>query len=146
MDLKSSRRDTRVVSYCQMLNTYLNIIKFAKEDEPVQKKRRNSKHFQNSSKLPNLILFINMVYPDGSMTASNIHKYFKDVDSFTAQRNRLIHPRSVMELREDARRYSTILDDHKQKGDALDSHETKFLDVFRKIDELCAVGVGHLRL
>ena len=95
-DLKSSRHNTRAISYCQMLDTYLNIIKFAKEDEPVRKKQRNS--------------------------------------------------RRVMELREEARRYSTILDDHKRKGDALDPQETKFLDVFSKIDQLCAVGVGNLRL
>jgi hypothetical protein len=79
-DLGSSRRDIRAFSYCQMLNTYLNIVKFAKKDEPTPKKRRNSKQFQDNSSSSNLVLFINTVYPDRSMSASNIHKYFKDVD------------------------------------------------------------------
>ena len=105
-DLRSSRRDIRAFSYCQMLNTYLNIIKFANEDEPVPKKRRNSKQFQNNSSSSNL----------------------------------------VVELHAEAHRFSAVLDDHKTKGDVLDSQETKFLDVFSKIDELCAVGVGNLRL
>ena len=87
-DLRSSRRDIRAFSYCQMLNTYLNIIKFANEDDP----------------------------------------------------------RSVVELHAEAHRFSAALDDHKAKGDVLDLQETKFLDVFSKIDELCAVGVGNLRL
>ena len=145
-DLRSSRRDIRSFSYCQMLNTYLNIIKFANEDEPVPKKRRNSKQFQNNSSSSNLVLFINTIYPDLSMSASNIHKYFKDVDSYKDQRDRLTHPRSVVELHAEAHRFSVVLDDHKTKGDVLDSQETKFLDVFSKIDELCAVGVGNLRL
>ena len=62
-DLRSSRRDIRSFSYCQMLNTYLNIIKFANEDEPVPKKRRNSKQFQNNSSSSSLVLFINTIYP-----------------------------------------------------------------------------------
>ena len=84
-----------------MLDTYLNIIKFAKKDEPVQKKRRNSSKYQRDC---------------------------------------------VVELRDEAHRFSAMLNDHKRKGDVLDSQETEFLDVFSKIDELCAVGIGNLRL
>jgi hypothetical protein len=145
-DLRSSRRDIRAFSYCQILNTYLNIIKFAIADEPVLKKRRNSKQFQNKSSSSNLILFINTVYPDRSMSMPNILKYFQNVDSSKDQRDLLTHPRSIVELRDEARRFSAALEDHKRKGDMLNSQETIFLDVFSKIDELCAVGVGNLRL
>ncbi len=92
-DLRSSRSEARKLSYCRMLNAYLNIVKFAKEDEPVAKKRRNSKQFQTHS----------------------------------------------------ARLFSGILEAHKGKGDELDANEIRFLDVFSRIDELCAVGVGNLR-
>ena len=144
-DLRSSRREARDLSYCRMLNTYLNIIKFAKKDEPVAKKRRNSKQFQNNSTLASMVLFIKTVYPGKSMSVNSIHKYFKDADSFKDQRDRLTHPRSIVELRDEARLFSDLLKAHKAKGDELDAKEIKFLDVFGKMDELCAVGVGNLR-
>jgi hypothetical protein len=145
-DLKSSRRESRELSYCRMLNAYLNIIKFAKEDEPVAKKRRNSKQFQNNSSSASMVLFIQTVYPSQSMSANSIHKYFKDADSFKDQRDRLTHPRSIVELRDEALLFSAMLKTHREKGDELNAKEIKFLDVFSKIDELCAAGVGNLRL
>ena len=50
-----------------------------------------------------------------------------------------------MELRDEARLFSDLLKAHKAKGDELDAKEIKFLDVFGKMDELCAVGVGNLK-
>ena len=145
-DLRSSRYEARKLSYCRMLNAYLNIIKFAKGDEPVAKKRRNSKQFQNSSTLASMVLFIKTVYPGRLMSASSIHKYFKDADSCKDQRDRLTHPRSVVELRDEALLFSEMLGAHKGKGDELDDKEIRFLDVFGKIGDLCSVGVGNLRL
>jgi len=144
-DLRSSRSDARKLSYCRMLNTYLNIIKFAKEDEPIAKKRRNAKQFQNHSTLASMVLFMKTVYPGKSLSAESIHKYFKDADSFKDQRDRITHPRSIVELRDEARLFSEMLKAHKGKGDELDTKEIKFLDVFSKVDELCAIGVGNLR-
>jgi hypothetical protein len=46
-DLRCSRCEARKLSYRRMLDAYLNIIKFAKGDEPFAKKLRNSKQFQN---------------------------------------------------------------------------------------------------
>jgi hypothetical protein len=143
-DLKSSRRESRELSYCRMLNAYLNIIKFAKEDEPVAKKRRNFKQFQNNSSSASMVLFIQTVYPSQSMSANSIHKYFKDADSFKDQRDRLTHPRSIVELRDEAHLFSAMLKTHREKGDELNAKEIKFFDVFSKIDELCAAGVGNL--
>jgi len=145
-DLRSSRYEARKLSYCRMLNAYLNIIKFAKGDEPVAKKRRNSKQFQNNSTLASMVLFIKTVYPGRLMSASSIHKYFKDADSCKDQRDRLTHPRSVVELRDEALLFSEMLGAHKGKGDELDDKEIRFLDVFSKIGDLCSVGVGNLRL
>jgi len=143
-DLRSSRYEARKLSYCRMLNAYLNIIKFAKGDEPVAKKRRNSKQFQNSSTLASMVLFIKTVYPGRLMSASSIHKYFKDADSCKDQRDRLTHPRSVVELRDEALLFSEMLGAHKGKGDELDDKEIRFLDVFSKIDDLCSLR--NLRL
>ena len=81
-----------------MLNTYMNILKFAVKDEPDAKKRRISK-----------------------LCAL---------------------PRHVAE----AHRFGEMLETHKQMGDTLDSNETRFLDVFSKIDALCAKGIGNLKL
>ena len=58
---------------------------------------------------------------------------------------RFAHPRHVAELRSEAHRFGEMLETHKQMGDTLDSKETLFLDVFSKIDELCAKGIGNLR-
>jgi hypothetical protein len=144
-DLRSSRSEARKLSYCRMLNAYLNIVKFAKEDEPVAKKRRNSKQFQTHSTLASMVLFMKTVYPGKLLSANSIREYFKDADSLKDQRDRLTHPRSIVELRDEARLFSGILEVHKGKGDELDVNEIKFLDVFSKIDELCSVGVGNLR-
>ena len=57
----------------------------------------------------------------------------------------LFKPRSIVELRDEARLFSDVLKAHKAKGDELDAKEIKFLDVFSKMDELCAVGVGNLK-
>ena len=135
-DLRSSRSDARKLSYCRMLNAYLNILKFAKEDEPVARKRRNSKQFQNHSTLASMVLFMKTVYPGQLLSVESIHKYFKDADSFKDQRGRLTHPRSIVELRDEARLFSKMLKSHRGKGDELDAKEIKFLDVFSKMDKL----------
>lgn len=79
------------------------------------------------------------------MNAGEIREYFKCVDSFKGERDQLAHPRHVAELRSEAHRFGEMLETHKQMGDTLDSKETLFLDVFSKIDELCAKGIGNLR-
>ena len=43
-ELRSSRCEARKLSYRRMLDAYLTIISFFKEDEPFAKKLRNSKH------------------------------------------------------------------------------------------------------
>ena len=93
LEFESDRRFTRGVAYAQMLNTFLNVIKFEQEDEA----------------------------------------------------KRIIHPRDVVELRDDARRFAAMLTDHVGRGDALEYKEMLVLDVFRKTDELCAFRVGNLR-
>ena len=95
--LRVSRFHTRSMAYFSMLNTYMNILKFAVKDEPDAKKRRISKRFAL--------------------------------------------PMHVAE----AHRFGEMLETHKQMGDTLDSKETLFLDVFSKIDALCAKGIGNLR-
>lgn len=92
-----------------------------------------------------MVLFMKTVYPGKLLSANSIREYFKDADSLKDQRDRLTHPRSIVELRDEARLFSGILEAHKGKGDELDVNEIKFLDVFSKIDELCSVGVGNLR-
>jgi len=94
-DLRSSRCEARKLSYRRMLDSYLNIIKFAKGDA---KKLRNSKQFQNK----------------------------------------------LASVRDEARLFSEMLESHKGKGDELDAKETRFLDVFSKIGDLCSVR--NLRL
>jgi len=96
--LRVSRFHARSMAYFSMLNTYMNILKFAVKDEPDAKKRRISK-----------------------LCAL---------------------PRHVAE----AHRFGEMLETHKQMGDTLDSNETRFLDVFSKIDALCAKGIGNLKL
>ena len=71
------RKFTRETVYAQMLNTFLNIVKFAQE--------------QDSAHL-----------------------------------------------------YAGMLANHRSRGDALDYKEVLFLDVFSKIDELCACSIGNL--
>ena len=142
--LSASRRDTRSMAYSHMLNTFLNILKFAVMDEPVVKKRRNSKRFQNNSSSTTLVRFLKTIYPDRPMDIDEVHEYFKKIDSLKDQRDRITHPRSVVELHDEALRFSSMLEDHKTKGDVLDPKESLFLDVFRKIDHLCAERIGHL--
>ena len=96
--LRVSRFHARSMAYFSMLNSYMNILKFAVKDEPDAKKRRISKRFAL--------------------------------------------PRHVAE----AHRFGEMLETHKQMGDTLDSNETRFLDVFSKIDALCAKGIGNLRV
>ncbi|MBV5277013.1 hypothetical protein JZU56_04180 [bacterium] len=40
--------------------------------------------------------------------------------------------------------YAGMLANHRSRGDALDYKEVLFLDVFSKIDELCACSIGNL--
>ena len=144
--LRVSRFHTRSMAYFSMLNTYMNILKFVVKDEPDAKKRRISKRFQNSSVSRSLVLFVKTVYPHRYMDAGEIREYFKGVDSFKGERDQLAHPRHVAELQSEAHRFGEMLETHKQMGDTLDSNETRFLDVFSKIDALCAKGIGNLKL
>ena len=144
--LRVSRFHVRSMAYFSMLNTYINILKFAVKDEPDAKKRRVSKRFQNSSVSRSLVLFVKTVYPHRYMNAGEIREYFKCVDSFKGERDQLAHPRHVAELQSEAHRFGEMLETHKQMGDTLDSNETRFLDVFSKIDALCAKGIGNLRV
>jgi hypothetical protein len=75
----------------------------------------------------NMVLFIKLVYA-GKSTSD-----FKDADSC---KDRLTHPQSIVELRDEARLFWNMLESHKTKGDELDTDEIKFLDVFCKIDEI----------
>ena len=89
------------MAYAQMLNTYLNIIKYVQMAEPKAMRRKD-------------------------------------------QRDRITHPRSVVELSDDAHRYAAMLEEHRGSGDVLESKEVTFLEVFSKIDDLRANGVGNL--
>ena len=145
LEFESDRRFTRGVAYAQMLNTFLNVIKFAQEDEPKRKKRRNSKQFERKAHWPSMQHFLKIVYPDRAVNLGEAIKFFQKVDSLKDQRDRITHPRDVVELRDDARRFAAMLTDHVGRGDALEFKEVLFLDVFRKTDELCAFRVGNLR-
>lgn len=146
-EIANSRSDIRSMGFVQMLNTYLNILKFAIKDEPdATKERRDYKKFRNNAKTGPMIAFIKIIYPDRLMSTDALFQYFKGVDSFKVKRDRLIHPRGMIELREDAHRFSALLESHKQKGDPLTHNETLFLDVFSKIDELCSQRIGNLHL
>lgn len=79
------------------------------------------------------------------MSLNDAIKFFRDVDSFKDRRDRLIHPRNIADLQYDARRFAAMLADHRRSGDALDAKEKLFLDVFSKIDELCASCIGNLQ-
>ena len=138
------RKFTRETVYAQMLNTFLNIVKFAQEQEPKQKKRRNSKLFQRMPTLPSMQLFLNVVFPGRVVSSEDAFRFCQRVDSLNDQRNRLIHPRNVVELQDLAHLYAGMLANHRSRGDALDYKEVLFLDVFSKIDELCACSIGNL--
>ena len=89
-----------------------------------------------------------MAYFSMLNTYMNILKFVvKDEPDAKKRRisKRFAHPRHVAELRSEAHRFGEMLETHKQMGDTLDSKETLFLDVFSKIDELCAKGIGNLR-
>jgi len=89
-----------------------------------------------------------MAYFSMLNTYMNILKFVvKDEPDANKRRisKRFAHPRHVAELRSEAHRFGEMLETHKQMGDTLDSKETLFLDVFSKIDELCAKGIGNLR-
>jgi len=139
-----SRKHARAMAYAQMLNTYLNIIKYVQMAEPKPMRRRSSKQFQNSSHSTSMELFLKVVYPLRSMEPKEIKEYFKKVDALKDQRDRITHPRSVVELSDDAHRYAAMLEDHRASGDVLESKEVTFLEVFSKIDDLRANGVGNL--
>ena len=47
-------------------------------------------------------------------------------------------------LQDSAHLYAGMLANHRSRGDALDCKEVLFLDVFSKIDELCACSIGNL--
>ena len=51
----------------------------------------------------------------------------------------------VAGVRSEAHRFGEMLESHRQMGDELNWKEMRFLDVFSKIDELCAKGIGNLR-
>ena len=104
------RTFTRGVAYAQMLNTFLNIIKFAQQQEPNQKKRRNSKQFQRMPTLPAMQAFLKVVFPDRIVSVDDAVRFCQKVDSLNDQRNRLVHPRDVVELQDDAH-----ADDHDSK-------------------------------
>jgi len=142
---KASREHARGVAHAQMLNTFLNIIKFAQEQEPNPKKRRNSKQFQRLGSVPSMQLFLKVIYPGRIMSLKDAFKFFQDVDSFKDRRDRLMHPRNTADLQDEASRFAAMLADHKRRGDALDAKELLFLDVFSKIDELCASCIGNLQ-
>ena len=132
------------MAYMQMLNTFLNIIKYAQMIEPNAKKRRCSKQFQKSSDSLSMELFFKIVYPHRTMDSTAKKDYFKKADSLKDQRDRIIHPRSIVELSEEARRFAVMLEEHKASGDDLDAREEIFLDVFSKIDDLCVNRIGNL--
>ena len=142
--LTSGRKHSRDMAYSPMLNTYLNIIKFAQMTEPSPKKRRCSKHFQNKSSTAPMELFLKVIYPYRAMGPAETKEYFKKADSFKDQRDRITHPRSIVELADEAHRYASMLEEHQTYGDALDANERMFLDVFSKIDELRSCGIGNL--
>jgi hypothetical protein len=138
------RKFARGNAYAQMLNTFLNIVKFAQQQEPNQKKRRNSKQFQRMQSLPVMQTFLKVVFPDRVVSVDDAVRFCQKVDSLNDQRNRLMHPRDVVELQDDAHRFAAMLESHRNRGDALDYKESLFLDVFSKIDELCAYRIGNL--
>jgi hypothetical protein len=144
-ELKLSREFTRGVAHAQMLNTFLNVVKFAQEQEPKPKSRRNSKQFQRLGSLPSMQLFLKVVYPGKTMSLNDAVKFFQAVDAFKDRRDRLMHPRNVADLQDDAHRFAKMLADHNNRGDVLEPKEKLFLDVFSKIDELCAACVGNLQ-
>ena len=143
--IEAGRKHSRSIAYTQMLNTFLNIIKYAQMIEPSAKKRRCSKTFQKSADSPPMELFLNVIYPHHTMDSNAKKEYFAQADSLKNQRDRIIHPRHMVELSEEARRFAAMLEEHKASGDALDAREAMFLDVFSKIDDLCANRVGNLR-
>jgi uncharacterized coiled-coil DUF342 family protein len=122
----SGRKHSRSLAYAPMLNAYLNIIKYAQMAEPNAKKRRCSKQFQNAT------------------DPAEIKEYFRKADSLKDQRDRITHPRSVVELSDEARRYASMLEDHQNQGDVLDTKELMFVEVFSKIDDLRSSGIGNL--
>ena len=143
--IAAGRKHNRSIAYTQMLNTFLNIIKYAQMIEPDAKKRRCSNRFQKSSDSPPMELFLKVIYPHHTMDSNAKKEYFKKADSLKNQRDRIIHPRNIVELSEEARRFAVVLDEDLASGDDLDAREAMFLDVFSKIDELCANRIGNLR-
>ena len=142
--IEAGRKHSRSIAYTQMLNTFLNIIEYAQMVEPSAKKRRCSKTFQKSADSLPMELFLKVIYPHRTMDSNAKKEYFAKADSLKNQRDRIIHPRNIVELSEEARRFAAMLEEHKASGDALDAREAMFLDVFSKIDDLCANRVGNL--
>jgi hypothetical protein len=143
--IEVGRKHSRSIAYTQMLNTFLNIIKYAQMIEPDAKKRRYSNRFQKSSDSPPMELFLKVIYPHRAMDSNAKKEYFKKADSLKNQRDRIIHPRNIVELSEEAHRFAVVLEEDLASGDDLDAREVMFLDVFSKIDELCANRIGNLR-
>ena len=69
----------------------------------------------------------------------------QEQESNPKRKGRLMHPRNTADLQDEANRFAAMLADHKRRGDALDAKERLFLDVFGKIDELCASCIGNLQ-
>ena len=90
-------------------------------------------------------LFLKVIYPGHAMGPDEMKEYFRKADSFKDQRDRITHPRSIVELSDETRRYASMLEEHQSYGDVLDANERMFLDVFSKIDDLRSCGIGNLR-
>ena len=144
--LKRGRKHTRDMAYTQMLNAFLNVIKFARGIEPAAPTtRRNSKQFQRAADTAPMQQFLQVIYPGRKMTPMQVQVFFKRVDSLKDRRDRITHPRTIVELSSDVESFASMLEDHKNVGDVLGDEEILFLDVFSKIDGLRKCGIGNLK-
>jgi len=141
--LKSGRKHSRTMAYTSMLNTFLNIIKFAGKQEP-KVVRRSFKYFQNTFGEALMQQFYHVVYPGRKTDQRTINAYFSRVDSLHNSRNRRTHPRSIIELSAEAHDFAAMLGEHRTYGDVLNPNESLFLDVFSRIDELHDAAIGNL--
>ena len=142
--LKSLRKQMRNMAYGQMLNTFVNVFKFACKKEPktLAEGRKNSTVFQN--KRDQLKQILRVVYPGRKMSALEVQRFIKNIDSLKDQRDRITHPRSIVELELEVDNFSSMLQDHQNVGDEFTDNESLFLDVFSKFDALRAIGLGNL--
>ena len=142
--LKSLRKQMRNMAYGQMLNTFVNVFKFACEKEPTTPAggRKNSTVFQK--KKDQLKQILRVVYPGRKMSALEVQRFIKNIDSLKDQRDRITHPRSIVELGLEVDNFLSMLQDHQNVGDEFTDNERLFLDVFSKFDALRAIGLGNL--